>query len=400
MENEVPCDSEQTPYHIIGSGCDMSDFVIAQAPRPTLILGQKNDFFDPRGTYEAYEDARHVYGLLGCEDNVKVFVGNGNHGYNLDNREAMYAFFNNHAGVDMPGQEPEQDTIPVEQLLCTLKGQVEYLENNKRIRKFVSEMADEQKAARAEMSKEQLKEYVVSTLGLIPDCAAPDFRMLRFSYDGKLFMSRFAIDGDDGVQSVMGYTSEQYYFHMPEGEKARLHLPHTSAREEAAEDAALVNTDDEVRIFTLDVRGSGEFQPQTCDLNQPLFYHYGFDYFYASSSMMLGESYLGDKVNDVIRAVKLLKASGFKEVELSGRGLGAVIAAFAGLACAEVDKVSLNNYLPSYDMLMHVPATKWPLSHFVPGILKHTDLPEIYRALSVKNLSLSAPWDAKMNEVK
>jgi cephalosporin-C deacetylase-like acetyl esterase len=90
VENELPADIEQMPPDMLKYGLDMADFVIARAPRPTLILGQKNDFFDPRGTVEAYEDAKAIYSLLGAEDNVKVFIGPNSHGYHAANREQMY----------------------------------------------------------------------------------------------------------------------------------------------------------------------------------------------------------------------------------------------------------------------------------------------------------------------
>ena len=40
LENELPADAEQIPPGLLGAGLDMADFVIASAPRRTLLLGQ------------------------------------------------------------------------------------------------------------------------------------------------------------------------------------------------------------------------------------------------------------------------------------------------------------------------------------------------------------------------
>ena len=50
VENEEPACAEQEPQFFIGHGCEMGDLLLANAPRPLLLLGQKNDFFDARGT--------------------------------------------------------------------------------------------------------------------------------------------------------------------------------------------------------------------------------------------------------------------------------------------------------------------------------------------------------------
>src|SRR5690606_31716019 len=88
-ENELPADSEQCPPGILASELDFADYLIAQAPRPTMLLGQEQDFFDRRGLVKAYEDVKHVYGLLGAADNVQLFIGKLTHGFKQPNREAM-----------------------------------------------------------------------------------------------------------------------------------------------------------------------------------------------------------------------------------------------------------------------------------------------------------------------
>ena len=66
LENELPADAEQYPPGVLGAGLEMADFLIARAPQPALLLGQRYDFFDRRGFYEARGEIARFYGLLGA----------------------------------------------------------------------------------------------------------------------------------------------------------------------------------------------------------------------------------------------------------------------------------------------------------------------------------------------
>ncbi|UKI29740.1 MAG: acetylxylan esterase [Lentisphaeria bacterium] len=72
VENELPVDAEQTPPGLAAAGGEMADMLFAAAPRPLLICGQRDDFFDPRGTLECYDELRRVYRILGCETRWKA----------------------------------------------------------------------------------------------------------------------------------------------------------------------------------------------------------------------------------------------------------------------------------------------------------------------------------------
>ena len=56
--------------------------------------------------------------------------------------------------------------------------------------------------------------------------------------------------------------------------------------------------------------------------------------------------------------------------------------------------MTLKNALTSYAAIAESEDYAWPLSSFVPGILKSLDLPDIYRALSGKKLRQIEPWAA------
>ncbi|MBN2310709.1 MAG: acetylxylan esterase, partial [Candidatus Hydrogenedentes bacterium] len=125
--NEEPIDAEQCALNALGLGIEQSDLLLARAPMPILLVTQEQDFFDQRGSHEAFERMKHVYRLLGAEESVAYHVGPGVHGFSQDGREAMYAFFNRQAQVDRPGTEPELAYEAVADLRCTETGQVDEL---------------------------------------------------------------------------------------------------------------------------------------------------------------------------------------------------------------------------------------------------------------------------------
>ncbi|MBL8826320.1 MAG: prolyl oligopeptidase family serine peptidase, partial [Planctomycetaceae bacterium] len=105
-ENELPADTEQCPPRVLSLGLDHADFLAALAPKPVIILAKELDYFDVRGSQEAYERLKHLYTLLGAPDNVALHVGPTGHGYSVENREAMYRWFNRATGNGASSTEP------------------------------------------------------------------------------------------------------------------------------------------------------------------------------------------------------------------------------------------------------------------------------------------------------
>jgi Icc-related predicted phosphoesterase len=108
LENEELTDSEQIIPGMLAADLDMADFFIAQIPRPTLLSGGVNDFFDVRGLRETYEELHRLYAILGAEDRVDLYVGPTTHDFHKEARENMYRFFNRHAGVNATPADPDE----------------------------------------------------------------------------------------------------------------------------------------------------------------------------------------------------------------------------------------------------------------------------------------------------
>ena len=93
----------------------------------------------------------------------------------------------------------------------------------------------------------------------------------------------------------------------------------------------------------------------------------------------MGESYLGDRVRDILGAIELLSAYGAKKIKLTSSGIGRIPALFAALL---TDKdVQYTPAIPLSDLENQVRDAEGtlPQSMLPIGLLKITDFSELER---------------------
>ena len=400
LENELPADTEQCPPQALALGLDHHDFLAAMAPRPIIILGKEKDFFDVRGTEEAYQRLQGLYRLLGAEKNISLFIGPTYHGYSQENREAMYGWFNGVTRVSDTNQEPEIVIESDETLWCTPRGQVAQLESTRTVFDFTRQKSQQLAESRGRPEGAELRRVVTEVLQLAPRRGdAPDYRIWRYlgsrGYPSEHAVA-YAVETEPGIQaSVYRLMDERWYSRPPKsGPRAILYVAHLSSDSELREEPLireLREQDPQIPFFTCDVRGIGESLPRTTQLNS---FHepYGNDYFYAIHSLMLGRPYLGQKTWDVLRVLDWLADLGHREVHLVGNGWGALAATFAAVLSDQVTQVTLKNALASYAAVAESEDYSWPLSALLPNVLAQFDLPDCYRALQSKQLQQIEPY--------
>ncbi len=124
MESIGVQDGEQNFYHGIARGIDHADFIEARAPRPTLIMATTRDFFSIQGVRETYSELKDVYSIFGKPENIVLTEDDHGHGYTRKNREAMYAFFQEHLNLPGPAREEEVEYLTEQELRKTVTGQL------------------------------------------------------------------------------------------------------------------------------------------------------------------------------------------------------------------------------------------------------------------------------------
>lgn len=400
LENELPADSEQYPVRALALGLDHDDFLAAMAPKPVLLLAQEFDYFDARGTEEAFGRLKHLYRLLGAEGNVSLFFGPRYHGYSLESREQMYRWFNRATGVPGDVKEPRITLEKDETLWCTEKGQVGEAPT-RTVYSFTKEKSIALAKHRPALSEKALHQAVVDLLKIPTVSAAPDARILR-RLEGRSYPKpesvTYAVETEPGIHALVYRLADVKIYSRPPRDKSRavLYISHQSSDAELRDEPLireLLKEESQSAFFTCDVRGIGESQPDTCGKDSFLS-PYGSDYFYAGHSLMLDRPYLGQRTYDVLRVIEWLKAYGHKEIHLAGKGWGSLPATFAAMISPAVVQVTLKNALTSYADIAESADYAWPLSSLLPNVLERFDLPECYRVLAKKSLRQSEPWSA------
>ncbi|HNG33549.1 MAG TPA: acetylxylan esterase [Blastocatellia bacterium] len=402
LENEEAQDTEQILPGMLAAGCDMADFYIAQLPRPTHFGGEQNDFFDVRGVRAVYDEVKRLYSIVGKGDAVEIFIGPETHGYNKGAREAMYKFFNRHAGVTASTTEPDVSPEKDEILQVTATGEIALL-NSKRTYDFTREDAQQLAGKRSRLSGKTLSDELTNVLKLPARTAAPNYRIVRdrrISPTMREYGYLIETEQHNGANvfamlHVIPKPGPQYFF--PNNATATLYVPHLSAVEELVAGKAPTVAAGEP-LLALDVRGIGEMTARLHkDTGDDFFLPYGTDYFYSTLAMMWNESYCGRRVHDLLSTLDLFAANGCREMHLVGRGIGAVTATFAAVLHPLVKQVTLHNALLSYHELTQDERYQWPLSTLPYGVLQRLDLPDCLRELAAtKRLSVVDPWNARM----
>jgi dienelactone hydrolase len=402
LENELPADTEQCPPRALALRLDHNDFLAALAPKPIIILAKEMDFFDVRGTKEAFQRLQRLYALLGAPDKIRLFVGPTAHGYTQENREAMYQWFNQATKISELNVEPKLTLEKDETLWCTPKGQIADL-GSRTVFSFTSTKAKSLAEKRAALSGTALRQAVMEALKLPTRKGVPEFRILRSA--GKRnyplpHATTYAVETEPGIFALVYRLSRERLESQPlhQTGPAMLYVSHLSSDAELREEPLLpelLRAQQDAVLYTCDVRGIGESRPDTCGPNQ-FFSPYGSDYFYAIHALMLDAPYVGQKTFDLLRVVGWLQSFGHGDIHLAAKGWGCLPATFAALLADAVTRVTLKNGLQSYQDIAESEYYAWPLSAFVPDVLEKFDLPDCYRVLREKRLRQIAPLGAEV----
>ena len=389
LENELPADTEQCPPHALALGLDHADFLAALAPKPVIVLAKEKDYFDARGAEEAFRRLKRIYGLLGAEDNVKLHIGPTGHGYTIENREAMYAWFNKATGLSKETNEPKLIIEKADDLRCTPTGQVADLKS-RTVFSFTKELA-----SRKRRDPESLHGAVEAALKLPKREAPPEYRILRPVNNRKYpkpHATTYVLETEAPAVAVVYRLSEQAHFARPPKSDAPaiLYVSHHSADAELREEplvADVMKAESKAAVYACDVRGVGETRPDTCGGSSQFLTPYGSDYFHAIHGLMLSRPYPGQKSFDLLRVLDWLAGFGHTDVHLVAKGWGTIPATFAALLHKSVKRVTLKDALKSYHEVATNELYRWPLSSFVANPLLSFDLPDCHAALEAKNLT-------------
>lgn len=388
FHNELPADTEQCPPRVLALGLDHGDFLAALAPKPVIILAQERDFFDVRGSEATYRELKPIWELLGAGENLQLHIGPDPHGYSLSNREAMYRFFHRQTGNPASGAEPTLVIEPDQTLWVMPRGQVVDVPS-KTVQQCSVERGRELAAARPAMTPQDLAESLRRLLKLNPVPAQPEVRILRPASGRKYptpHAATYAVTTEPGIEAVVLQLHERSHLSrpLPGGPKCLLYVSHHSADAELREAGWLrdrIHAALPGPVFACDLRGVGDSRPTTCGGPEMYLNPYGTEYFYAAHGLMIDRPLVGQRTDDLLAILQWLEQYGYREVEVVANGWGTLPATFAALQSPRITRLALHERLETYASILADENDDWPLSSYVPGILRVCDLPDLYQAV-------------------
>ncbi len=401
-----PQDCEQLQFAMTRNGINFDDFFIPFAPRPLLIGAVASDFFNPEGTDLTYERLRRIYGLLGSETAVARVFAPGRHAYCRELRQAAVNWFREHLQGNAPDfvspADEEIETLPDESLWCTRKGHV--LTDLPEHRTPYHLNLDAIPRRNSSPDPESLRQRVASALGIRE----------RLENRAPLYPRTLREQEVDGVRadSIL-FCSEPDIMvcgcllrRAPErARKVTLCLSEggTQCIEQLLEDFR-----ERVRsggdLFVFDVRGVGAVAPHPVNSYPSEFpmTFFNTEGWFAWSAYCLGESLLGMRVFDVIRAIDYLHdEAAYDTIRLSAQfvkprqtvtGLEASLRGYLAAALdARVTEAHIEDLLESFESVVRTELyrTDFTPAMLVHGVLKEFDLPDLRMLFSDRVLDIA-----------
>jgi cephalosporin-C deacetylase-like acetyl esterase len=378
-----PQDCEQ---HFPGQGrrgVDHTDFITMRAPKPTLILAAKKDFFDFDGTQEAYAQAQEVYRVLSHPERVGLFSDDGEHGFSQPLREAAVRWMRTWlTDDDRPVREPALKLHAVADLRVTTSGQVakEFADEvrvvdivNRRAR----ELAERRKPAWHAMDDDGRRASIRRVLGL------PAETNLEATTKRLGTITR----KDDTIEKLVieraGQVPLPALLYVPQRAADGGKLPaviYADGRGKAAELRPGGHIEKLLRdgriVLSVDLGGYGE----TAD--RPAGAKYGNSEFRtAMVAMHIGRPLVGQRVEDLLAALAVVSDDprvDASAIHLVGVERAGPVALHAAALEPRFATVALRSSIRSWtDDVVARPLDPELMGQVVPGALEHYDLPDL-----------------------
>ena len=388
-------DWEQMHYGQMSSGIEQPSLYMMRAPAPVKVLASTHDFFQIDAVWESFRWIKRHYTDLGFSERADILENNEGHNYNRTQREAAMRWFNQWLkGRVETIWEPRLDLFTSDELWATPEGQVMEVEGARSIfdlfREKLEAVRSERDSVWDGLEEEGKRRLVRSALQVRPlvDIPRPVYHdMGRIERDGYTILKGL-LETEEGLfLPLLDLRPVQ-----ANGETPLLYVSTEGAGASAYEGGWLDEVAKSGRpVVAVDPRGVGE-TAQKFQVTQGGFF--GTDQEDVQSAYVLGESYLGMRVEDILRAVRYARGGDRRGVDLYGEGQIAVAALHAAfLEPGLIGRTRLVNCLGSWESILKRERSFHQLANAVHGVLLRYDLPHLKKALGGK-LTEELPVDS------
>lgn len=391
-----PQEGEQSLPDFIARGYNVTDWVLAAAPRPFAIVSTHDDSFPLGGAEAAYEDARRFYGLFGAEDRIKWIVGPGGHGALAPIASRIVSFFLNALNGDEAPVVMDEVRIPApEDLLVTSTGQVSTAFNVQTVQTLSRQRADRLRPpalpsggtgpeVRAELAT-RIRD--VARVTAVPGAPAP--RVVFFQRDQR---QGYRIDAMR-MTSEPGVTLDGFYARHEGAPRPAMVLLTDETPEVLRQAGGLIDQYAERgwNVLALRPRGWGGGE----EVKSALVGDWGL---LSLRALLVGKTVPGMRMDDAVQAINWLVAQpsvDASRIAVHGSGVMGPVALQAGVLDHRVQRIILDGALASYRDIVDAPVSLDTPEVNLPGVLKQYDLPDLVAAMPPGSVVVSSPVDSR-----
>jgi dienelactone hydrolase len=393
-----PGSTDDAEQNLVGSGplgIDRWDLFYPFAPKPMLISISDKDYFGTyspnyvKNSWHEYQRLSAVYRVLGAESALQWADTPLPHGLSYDSRLELYNWMLARLKGDSqpireePPTKVEADTdlrvSKTGNLTRSIGGATPFLLNRERVTSL-------RRAEKPAPLRDLLRLEA-------PRSAARPVSLRKVRSLGEVEIEALDIPSAPGVylpawcfRPKVGTVMTALLLLHPAGRNA------VWKEDELAQQLALAG----IPVLAADVRGVGDLRPEFSAGAPGYQGAHEAEEDYAWGSLILGRPLVGQRVTDIIAAARGLRSVAGAGVKIAVAALGtmAVPALVAGALENGIDRIYLAGGLSSYRSIVDTEMYRHSLADFIPGILAHTDLPEIAATLSPRRLVIAGPVDA------
>ncbi|WP_369059772.1 acetylxylan esterase [Caulobacter sp. 73W] len=367
-----PQEAEQSPPGFIAAGLDVPDWVELAAPRPYAVISTEADFFPFEGAKAAYEEARRVWGLYGAQDRITWITGPGGHGNLAPVGDKIVGFFGRWLNNDTT-QRPFVDIRPPrpEDNLVTATGQV-----STSLKGVTLQQINQTRAAQVAPA---------SSAAIPLERLRADIRTVT-----KARTPAMSLKAGQGACVLSGSPAGDLDCRLtaPQGAGKKRALVITGTPEQLAAARAQTNALSAKGwvVMELPARGSGGAE----EIKAALLGDWNL---LSLRAMLVGETVLGLRVDDVAGAVAALSARDDVAPGVAVYALGAMAPAALHAAVLDdrITSLTLDGALASYRMAVDRPIQR-NLPAVLPfGVLRHYDLTDLTTSLGARPVTWVNP---------
>jgi len=392
-ESPGPGDAEQNIFGQIRDGFDHADFILARAPKPTLILAATRDFVPIEGTWEAFREGKRFYTRLGDPERIDLVEGDEKHGFGRPLREGVTRFFCLWLqGRILDVREGDDPIVDDESLRCTPGGQVLLMKGARSIFDLNIETAERFSKERRNLWKSGPSEKAlnrvraISAIRKLEHLPAPEVERKGSVLTHGITAEKLILRPEPGI------VIPALLFRPADGGKNGEACLYLNDKGKDADIPAIMRQVEQGRtVLAADVRDTGETRTNmwryqnAAEFTGPA----TAEWFMA---FMLGKSYLGMRAEDMLICARYLRGKG-APVHLIAHGeLGPPALHAAALEPDLFASIQLIGSSRTWEKsVIETPITHNQLTNVVQGALRQYDLNDLALAVSSKLKWSDAP---------